>query len=297
MSQPPCSIVVPTYERPEALRSCLQSLAALDYPRDLYQAIVVDDGGHAPLGPVAEPFRKRLSLELVVQAHAGPAAARNAGAARAEGELLAFTDDDCRPRPDWLRRLVERSAARPGEGVGGRTVNVLAGNPYSAAAQLVVDVGYVQNNTGRDDRRWFTTNNLAVPVAGFRALGGFDSSFRTAEDRDFCSRWVGSGLRMSYEPRAMVEHAHDLDLAGFARVHFAYGRGAFRYHREQRRRGRPVRVEPSFYVGLAREGRRSGLLAPLLLWHLATTAGFLWESVGSGSSRPMQRRPFRWTPL
>ena len=282
MSEPSCSIVVPTYQRPEALRSCLESLASLDYPRDLFQVIVVDDGSRAPLRPVAEPFRERLSLELVAQARAGPAAARNAGAARAEGELLAFTDDDCRPRPGWLRLLAERFAARPDEGIGGRTVNVLAGNRYSAAAQLVIDVGYVQNNTGRDDRRWFTTNNLAVPAAGFRAVGGFDSSFRTAEDRDFCSRWVASGLRMSYEPLAVVEHAHELDLVGFARLHFAYGRGAFRYHREQRRRGRPVRVEPSFYLVLAREGRRAGLLAPLLLWHVANTTGFLWERASRG---------------
>ena len=276
---PACSVVVPTYDRPEALRACLESLARLDYPRERYQVIVVDDGGLAPLGPVTEPFHDRLRLDLVEQTRRGPGAARNAGAARAEGELLAFTDDDCRPRPDWLRRLAGRFRVRPEEGAGGRTVNVLARNRYSAAAQLVVDVGYVQNNSGPDDRRWFTTNNLAVPAVAFRALGGFDPSFRTAEDRDFCSRWVASGLAMSYEPLAVVEHAHELTLASFVRLHFDYGRGAFRYHRKQRRGGQPVRVEPSFYIALAREGRRAGLLPPLLLWHLSNTAGFAWEWV------------------
>jgi len=274
---PACSVVVPTYERPAALRGCLESLAALDYPRERYEVVVVDDGGHAPLEAVVAPARERLRVELVAQPRGGPAAARNTGVARAGGELIAFTDDDCRPRADWLRRLADRFRAAPEEATGGRTVNALGHNPFSRAAQLVIDVGYRQNNEGPESRRWFTTNNLAVPAAGFRAVGGFDPSFRTAEDRDFCSRWTAHGLRMGYEPRAVVEHAHDLSLAGFARLHFDYGRGSFRYHRKQRRRGRSVAVEPSFYVTLTREARRAGLLAPLLLWHVAHTAGFGWE--------------------
>jgi hypothetical protein len=90
---------------------------------------------------------------------------------------------------------------------------------------------------------------------------------------------------MSYEPRAVVEHAHDLTLASFARVHFDYGRGSFRYHRKQRRRGHPVAVEPSFYVALTREARRAGLLPPLVLWHLAHTAGFAWEWARTRAAR------------
>src|SRR5205814_3039625 len=130
---------------------------------------------------------------------------------------------------------------------------------------------------------WFTTNNLAVPAVGFRAVGGFDPTFRTAEDRDFCSRWVESGLQMSYEPRAVVEHANPLTLGSFVALHFAYGRGAFRYHRAQRHGGRPVRVEPSFYLALARappeehRRRRLALEGLLLLWHVPNTAGLVSE--------------------
>jgi len=294
---PHCSIVVPTYDRPAALRSCLESLAGLEYARERYEVIVVDDGGRLTLDPVVDLLRPRMNLELVTQARSGPAAARNAGVAPAQGELVAFTDDDCRPRPDWLRRLADRFVASPTEAIGGRTVNALPQNPYSTAAQLVIDVGYRQNNEGPTGRRWFTTNNLAVPVDGLREIGGFDPAFRTAEDRDFCSRWVERGFPMSYEPRAVVEHAHDLSLAGFVRLHFAYGRGAFRYHRAQRRRRRPVPIEPSFYVALAqapiahdRGTRRLGLEALLVLWHLSNSAGFVWGWARSlGKSRPAGR--------
>ena len=74
-------------------------------------------------------------------------------------------------------------------------------------------------------------------------------------------------------------------------MHFAYGRGAFRYHRKQRRLGRAVRIEPSFYLALARRPfareRFRGALeleALLVLWHLSNTAGFV--RVGPLVSRP-----------
>jgi glycosyltransferase involved in cell wall biosynthesis len=282
--RPYCSIIVPTRDRPAQLQRCLESLARLDYPRDRFEVIVVDDGGRAPLVQVVEPFRAQLDLTLVSQERSGPAAARNAGAARARGELLAFTDDDCRVDRSWLRHFTDRFLARPEEAIGGRTVNALTSNPYSSTAQLIIDVGYERNNSGVEGRCWFATNNLAVPADGFRAIGGFDSSFRTAEDRDFCSRWIAHGLRMSYEQRAVVEHANDLALRSFVRMHFDYGRGAFRYHQKQRRLGRPVRIEPSFYLTLlhtpfarARFRRALGLEALLALWHLSNTAGFLRE--------------------
>jgi glycosyltransferase involved in cell wall biosynthesis len=276
---PSCSVIVPTHDRPEQLRLCLEGLSELDYPKDRLQVIVVDDGGgEAVVEPISQAF------ELVTTNRVGPAAARNAGVEHATGELLAFIDDDCRPHHDWLGRLAARYREAPDEAVGGRTVNALRESLCSEAAQLVIDVGYVQNNLGVPDRRWFTTNNLVVPKAGFDAIGGFDARYRTAEDRDFCSRWTESGRAMSYEPDAVVEHFRRLDLAEFAAMHFAYGRGAFRYHRDRRDRGHPVAVEPGYYLALAREALRRGsgsraaaLEGLLVVWHLSNTAGFLSE--------------------
>lgn len=295
MIEPPsCSVIVPTRNRPEQLRLCLEGLSELDYPRERLQVIVVDDSG-------GEGVPSTLPLELVHTRNVGPAAARNAGVERASGDLLVFIDDDCRPRPDWLDRLAARYRTAPDDAVGGRTVNALHESLCSEAAQLVIDVGYAQNNLGPPDRRWFTTNNLAVPKAGFHAIGGFDPGYRTAEDRDFCSRWTESGRRMSYEPQAIVAHYRRLDLAEFTAMHFAYGRGAFRYHRDRRGRGHPVAVEPEYYVALAREALRRGsgsraaaLEGLLVVWHLSNTAGFLSEWARSRVPRRMivQRLPF-----
>jgi GT2 family glycosyltransferase len=278
---PTCTVIVPTLDRPGPLAACLDGLAGLDYPADRLQVVVVDDGSRTPVD--ARAIEARFPVEVLRRERGGPAAARNHGALNATGELLAFVDDDCVPRPDWLRRLGERFIAGPERGVGGRTVNGVPANPYSDAAQLVIDVGYLQN-AGDAARRWFATNNLAVAADGFRALGGFDASYRTAEDRDFCSRWAESGRRLAYEPAAVVEHFSALDLRRFTRLHFAYGRGAYRFHRDRRRRGRPVPIEGSYYAKLAREPFRRATLPRavaletlLLIWHLANTAGFVWE--------------------
>lgn len=297
--QPYCSIIVPTYERPAQLTECLAALAQLEYPRDRFEVIVIDDGGRNPLAHITDGFRGRLDITMLFQANAGPAAARNTAAARARGELLVFTDDDCRPEPSWLQHLVERFASRPERAIGGRTINALHNNLYSSTSQMIIDVGYAQNNPDPENSHFFASNNLAVPRESFRTVGGFDPNFTTSEDRDLCARWVARGLRMTYAPEAVVQHAHHLTLWSFCRQHFRYGRGAFRYHREQARRwNRRIRIEPSFYLALLRypfthEPARKALLitALLLVWHLANTAGFVWEWWSSRSYRKSLSSP------
>ncbi len=282
--QPYVSIVVPTFNRPRQLANCLAALARLDYPRDRFEVIVVDDGSRRSPAPALAPWRDRLDLTLLTQANGGPALARNRGAARARGEVLAFTDDDCAPAPDWLRALAARFAATPTHAVGGRTLNALATNPYSGTSQAIMEVVHAHYNAGPP--RFFASNNLAVPIAGFRAIGGFDGSFRTAEDRDFCDRWLHHGLRMSYAPDAVVHHAHRLTLSGLWWQHFGYGRGAFRFHLARARRGAGgLRIELGFYrrlfghlFRLAPDRRALALAALLAVALAANTAGVFWEA-------------------
>ena len=91
------------------------------------------------------------------------------------------------------------------------------------------------------------------------------------------------GRRLGYEPAAVVEHASPLTLRKFWRQHVAYGRGAFRYHATQARRGARVRLEPSFYAvagarGASPAAARGARRAPLLgVWHVANTVGFALE--------------------
>jgi glycosyltransferase involved in cell wall biosynthesis len=281
MQRPFFSIIVPTYNRLEELAACLESLSQLDYSRHRFEVIVVDDGSEKPPTEVCSAFRDRLNIELVTQPHGGPAAARNAGSSRAKGEFLVFTDDDCRSRSDWLRQLEVRCLEAPDHIIGGRTLNLLQDNSFSQMSQLIVDIVYDHYN--QDGPRFFASNNLAVPIASFHRVGGFDARFSTAEDRDLCDRWLGRGYRMTYAPEAVVYHAHLLTLGTFWRQHFNYGRGAFRFHQIRAQRGSgPFRPELRFYLRCLRapflRKHRCGALLPLfLVWQSANTAGFLWE--------------------
>src|SRR6266542_2885494 len=85
----------------------------------------------------------------------------SAGATRARGKYLAFTDDDCLPAPDWLQALTVRFDRPPDHLVGGRIINALPENPYSTAAQLLIDYMYARDNSDRHHANFFASNNLA----------------------------------------------------------------------------------------------------------------------------------------
>jgi GT2 family glycosyltransferase len=281
MDQPLFTVVVPTRDRPHQLAGCLAALDALDYAGD-YEIVVVDDGSREPVRLPREGRARAVRL-----AGRGPAAARNAGAAEARGRWLAFLDDDCRPRPDWLAALHARLEAEPTALVGGRTVNALVDNPWSAASQLLVDWLYAWYGARGGPRRFFTTSNLAVSAAGFRRLDGFDESFPTpgGEDRDLCERWAAHGLPLVHAPDAVVDHAHPLGPRSFWRQHAGYGRGARRLHRRRTERGVRSRIEPpAFYLGMLRHPYARGVAGPLVqtvllaLAQLANVAGYLTAS-------------------
>ena len=279
------TIIVPTYNRPERLANCLESLSRLDYPREQFEVIVIDDGSDMPLQPVVAPFLYQFNVTLLKQLHTGPAGARNAGAERAKGEFLAFTDDDCTPAPDWLQKLAEHFNEVPVRAIGGRTLNALSKNLYSTTSQIIVDVAYVHYKANPNPARFFASNNLTVPVGPFHAIGGFDITFKTAEDREFCDRWQRHDLQMTYVSEALVYHSNALNFRSFWRQHFNYGRGAYRYHQKRTQFG-AGRFRPDlkfyrrlFFIPFIQERgiRVLRVMILLMISQMANALGFLRE--------------------
>ncbi|MEL6552773.1 MAG: glycosyltransferase [Cyanobacteria bacterium J06621_11] len=287
MSLPSFSIVIPTFNRPKQLEGCLSALVALDYPKDRYEIIVVDDGSQEPLTKTVAPFQQDVQVMLIRQANAGPAAARNEGVERASGDYIAFTDDDCMPEREWLQQFAIALQSNPDAMVGGRTINALPNNLYSSASQALIDYLYSYYN-GATQGVFFASNNIAMARSHFLSIGGFDVSFplAAAEDRNLCDCWQQAGYPMQYVPSATIQHAHALSLRSFWRQHFGYGRGAFCFHQvRSKRTEEPVKVEPlKFYADLltypiVERGVRSPLAVSSLFFlsQVATTAGFFWE--------------------
>jgi GT2 family glycosyltransferase len=280
------SVVIPTYRRPDQLRSCLEGFSRLIYPRHRFELIVVDDGSPEPPEAVISRWQDHLDVKLICQENAGAAAARNHGAQRARYTHLAFIDDDCVPHPEWLEHLRRACEAAPDDLIGGQTINALPQNPFSSASQALV--GYLCDYfDGREGRtRLFTSNNMALRADHFHAIKGFDTRFPHAagEDREFCDRWWAQGRGTTLSRGAIVLHAHPLTLKTFWRQHIEYGRGAASFrHARAARQGNPVRVEPlSFYMRLLKfpfnDGVTIGALRMtvlLVLSQIANAVGFL----------------------
>jgi glycosyltransferase involved in cell wall biosynthesis len=296
------SIVVPTFNRPESLRACLDALVTLDYPMQDYEVIVVDDGGTAPLGELIRSYEDRLQITLLHQENAGPASARNAGANAATGRFVTFTDDDCTPADDWLRSLGERFRRQPECAVAGRTVNGLTRNIYATASQMLIDYLFDYYNQSSRQPSFATSSNLAFPRRAFIEIGGFDRSFplAAAEDRELCDRWLHQHKALVYAPEVQVQHFHRMNLRLFLRQQRNYGRGACHYHGIRSQRAvKPIRVEPlSFYVNMICYpfGRRPAVQAfrialLLALSQVMGATGFYLQKWRGGWSRQRLAAP------
>jgi glycosyltransferase involved in cell wall biosynthesis len=250
------SIIIPTYQRPQELQNCLEAIARMDYPREFFEVIAVNDGGSQPLTPIVDRFFDQMNIKLISQPNAGPAAARNCGASQATNPYLVFTDDDCMPTPDWLRKFENRIMPGQAGAVAGRIINLLDKNQFSASSQILIDFLNHYYNADPNKARFFTSNNLMLPADIFWEIGGFDVSFSkaAAEDRDLCDRLLFHGKNVVFAAEITVLHAHSLNFPTFFRQHFNYGKGAYDYHKNHTMRHHmPVRMESlSFYSSLVR---------------------------------------------
>ena len=293
------TLIVPTFNRPRALAVCLANLTSLEPPPGGFEIVVVDDGSSVDLAPVVAAARtSTVNVRLIRQENLGPGAARNRGAREARGQWLAFTDDDCLPRPHWLTSLHRLWQEEGPVLAGGHTVNGLPANPYSATSQLIVDAAYRYFNDDPRHSRFLASNNLGLSRTAFLEIGGFDESFRIAsEDRELCDRWLWRGGRIVFSPEPIVEHRHHLSFAAFLRQHYRYGRGAAKFHQVRAARGvgnlwRDVSFRQRWRELLwvpARATPRPWITVCLLLaWQFANTAGFLRDD--------LPRRLFRRSP-
>ena len=133
----PVSVIIPTYNRLANLTKCLRAIDGVDFPRDRFEVIVVDDGGSVPVRSAIDESAVGLDITLVWQDNAGPGAARNTGARRARGQYLIFLDDDCYPERGWLGALIARMEKARQEAVAGKTVNGCPGNLYDCVSHLL----------------------------------------------------------------------------------------------------------------------------------------------------------------
>lgn len=198
---PGLSVIVPHFHDLASLDRCLECLSHQTYSTNQFEIIVADNNSPEGFDEVARVVAGRARLTLVTEPGAGPA--RNGAVALARGEVLAFTDCDCLPEPDWLVAGIR--ALRSCDIVGG-AMAVLVSDPAHMTAEEAFERVFAFDNRSYVMRKGFTvTANLFCPRAIFDRVGGFLST-RVSEDVEWCHRARQAGFSLGYAPEAVVGH-------------------------------------------------------------------------------------------
>lgn len=247
-STPPVTVVVATRERAESLAVCLDSLTHVDYPN--FEVIVIDND------PVTDSTANlvrqlgRPDVRYVREERRGLVAAHNCGLQRAEGTIVAFTDDDVIVDKHWLTEITK--AFELESDVACVTGLILAAE-LQTPAQLLLEAhghfskGFEQRVIDLDTYRPadplfpFTVGrlgsgaNMSFDKLMLCELGGFDPAIGTGtiarggDDLAAFFSVIASGFRLVYQPSALIWHNHHRDFGSLATQAYSYGVGLSAY--------------------------------------------------------------------
>ncbi len=217
-SCPRVSVIVASYNGARTLDACLQSLGRLNYPD--YEVVLVDDGSTDDTLGIAKQFPQ---VRTIHQENCGLSAARNRGIAAASGEIIAFTDSDCRADEDWLYYLVGDLLKSNYAGIGGH--NFLPPDDSSVAAAVMVSPGGPAHVMLTDTEAEHVPGcNMAFYKTALNEIDGFDPVFRKAgDDVDVCWRLQQRGFKIGFSPSGFVWHYRRSTLRAYLNQQNGYG--------------------------------------------------------------------------
>ena len=212
------TVVIPAYNAAATIRLALEALKRQTYPH--CQVVVVDDGSTDQTPEIVRDFP---FVEYIRQSNAGPAAARNRGAAAARGKIIFFTDSDCIPEEDWIDRVMPFFADA---GIG-----VVAGSYGIANPEFLLARCVHREILFRHQRlmplypKVFGSYNFAIRKELFSRLEGFNEAYRRAsgEDNDLSYRVIQAGFRIYFCREAKVRHFHPVSLRRYLAEQYRHG--------------------------------------------------------------------------
>lgn len=211
--RPMVSVIVPVFNDAHGIAACINALLAQDYPRDLLDVIVVDNGSTPPItiDDHAAPIARLVRCE-----DPGAYAARNAGVRTATGTVLAFTDADCVPDPGWIAAGVRALVDVGPSGLIGGAVAMLPPTKRNGAGLYQYEVGF-QQRENIEHKGFGATANLFCWREQFDTVGMFEQTLYSCADREWAWRAAKHGVTISYSDQARVATLPRTTLGGAIR--------------------------------------------------------------------------------
>jgi glucosyl-dolichyl phosphate glucuronosyltransferase len=285
------SVVIPTHNRAEKLRVCLQSLVDQDYPADGFEIIVANDRSSDHTEAVVDSFAPRVTMTF--PRGPGANAARNAGIAAARGDPICLVDDDVEAEPGWLAAYVDGFARRPDVHAFGGPVRLrMEGRTprFCPEHPFVSSYDYGDHNLVLDVA---LGANMAVRRSTLDLVGRFDEWIEIGgADTEWFFRLERAGGQVVYRGGAGVWHrrtAEDLRVGRLIRDFFGRGVASHRFFIRTGSQGvwrNSARMVPRF-LGAAFRERCRGAVA-----HAALQAGFAYGILRHRRLTPPVASPF-----
>lgn len=174
------SIVIPARNEEENLGALLASVAALDFPRERLEILVVDHESSDRTADIA----RRAGARVLEKKGGTISSARNFGASKAEGEILAFLDADCTVAEDWLDKALPYFADPQVGAVG--SYHIVPRDPPTWVRKVLQK--QVDARPKLTSAKWLPSGNMLIRRDVFRECRGFDDSLSTCEDVDLSYR-------------------------------------------------------------------------------------------------------------
>lgn len=214
-SLPTVSVILPSKNESAFIAMAITSIKKQNYPSELIEIIVVDNGSTDNSVAIAEAAGAIVFTKLNCRV----GAVRNEGAKHAKGDVLAFLDADCEADELWLLDAVRLLFADVGVG--------LVGGAYLAPANGAwIEHAWAPTvpPSAEKDVDFLACSGLVVKRQVYDQLHGFDEVLEAAEDDDFSRRIREIGLRVVSAPRcAVVHHGYPKTLYAIARRQFWHG--------------------------------------------------------------------------
>jgi cellulose synthase/poly-beta-1,6-N-acetylglucosamine synthase-like glycosyltransferase len=213
---PTVTLVIPARNAAQTICRCLNAVMPLLYSGELCEVIVVDDGSTDDTRRILE----RYPVTLMLGAGQGPGAARNLGWRRADSELIWFVDADCEPQPNTLRELISHFKDPVVAAVGGTYSNL---HPDSLLATLIQEEIAVRHSRMSSHVNFLATFNVVYRRLVLERTGGFDESFKLAQDAELAYRTIASKYSLCFESRSVVGHHHPVRLLRYLKTQARQG--------------------------------------------------------------------------